>query len=97
VIQEAGKLSGQAWKLQEFSSSFYYSSVPCPVVHEWFLGWSPQTSILFGRGLHLEKLSYKLGSCVVCGQRIYSDQEFVKSAEGYCCGECLTEEDVVTA
>lgn len=45
----------------------------------------------------LEKLSYKLGSCVVCGQRIYSDQNFVKSAEGYCCEDCITEEDVVTA
>ncbi|MFB6242210.1 MAG: hypothetical protein ABEJ36_05425 [Candidatus Nanosalina sp.] len=45
----------------------------------------------------MEDLSYKLGHCIVCGQRVYSNQDFVKSADGYCCRDCLKEEDVITA
>lgn len=35
------------------------------------------------------KLSPKLGSCVVCGSKVYSDDLYIKAAEGYCHRRCV--------
>jgi hypothetical protein len=45
----------------------------------------------------LNLITQKLGKCAVCGKRVYKDEDYVKSADGYCCENCLTEEEMVTA
>ena len=45
----------------------------------------------------LSYVTQRLGNCVVCGERIYSDQKYVKSADGYCCEECINDEESVVA
>ncbi|MFB6116496.1 MAG: hypothetical protein ABEK10_03190 [Candidatus Nanosalina sp.] len=45
----------------------------------------------------LETLSYKLGACTICGKLIYSNENFVKSEDGYCCNDCLRDQYGVKA
>ncbi|WP_414838137.1 hypothetical protein ACK3SF_01915 [Candidatus Nanosalina sp. VS9-1] len=50
------------------------------------------TIILWEGSDNLNLISHRLGNCVVCGERIYSDKEYVRSSDGFCCKECLRED-----
>lgn len=39
----------------------------------------------------MEEFSQKLGSCVICGDRVHTDERYLKSADGYCHHSCLVE------
>ncbi len=42
----------------------------------------------------MSKLSQKLGQCVICGDRVFTDDSYLKAVEGYCHRNCLTETSV---
>lgn len=46
-----------------------------------------------GGDCNLNLIKQRLGNCISCGERIYSDQGYVKSADGYCCKKCLKEDN----
>ena len=37
----------------------------------------------------MKQVSDKLGICLICGQRVFSDDEHVEASEGYCHHNCL--------
>lgn len=39
----------------------------------------------------------RLGMCVICGKRVFSDDRFLKSADGYCHQSCITEAEILRA
>lgn len=39
----------------------------------------------------MPQLEKKLGLCVICGQRVFSDDSYLESSEGYCHRNCLSE------
>ncbi len=40
------------------------------------------------------RLSNKLGLCVICGDRVFTDERYLKSSDGYCHKECLSDASV---
>lgn len=45
----------------------------------------------------MSTLSEKLGICVLCGDRVFSDEQFLKSQEGYIHYECITQNEIIRA
>ncbi len=43
----------------------------------------------------MSQLSHKLGFCVICGDRVHSDDSYLKAREGYCHRKCITETSVM--
>jgi hypothetical protein len=39
----------------------------------------------------MPQLESKLGLCVICGKRVFSDDSYLEASEGYCHRNCLTE------
>lgn len=44
-----------------------------------------------------QSLSYRLGKCVLCGDRVFSDESFIKTSDGYCHRNCITEKTMLEA
>ncbi|MFB6209038.1 MAG: hypothetical protein ABEJ56_02760 [Candidatus Nanohaloarchaea archaeon] len=43
----------------------------------------------------MHKVSDKLGVCLICGDRVFSDENHLKATEGYCHHSCLTDASVM--
>lgn len=39
--------------------------------------------------------SSRKGHCVICDGRVFSDEEYIESSEGYCHVKCLMESSVI--
>ncbi|MFT4867678.1 MAG: hypothetical protein ACI9LV_000279 [Candidatus Nanohaloarchaea archaeon] len=39
----------------------------------------------------MENISDRLGICLICGQRVHSDESHVEAAEGYAHHNCLAD------
>ncbi|MFB6214215.1 MAG: hypothetical protein ABEJ07_06695 [Candidatus Nanohaloarchaea archaeon] len=39
----------------------------------------------------MTQLSQKLGLCVICGDRVHTDGNYLKTSDGYCHRNCVTE------
>lgn len=46
------------------------------------------------RGEFLASVTRKLGICVICGDRVFNGEHYLKSADGYCHRGCLTDAGV---
>ncbi|MFB6145292.1 MAG: hypothetical protein ABEJ99_02180 [Candidatus Nanohaloarchaea archaeon] len=40
------------------------------------------------------ELKTRLGHCIICGRRVYSDESHLKTADGYCHRNCLADSAV---
>lgn len=38
----------------------------------------------------MSNVAKRLGNCVLCGDRVHTDDNYLKSAEGYCHRGCIT-------
>lgn len=45
----------------------------------------------------MEQLHEKLGICVLCNERVHSNERFLKTAEGYIHYSCLNQTDMMKA
>ena len=39
----------------------------------------------------------RLGLCVICGNRVFSNERYLKSSEGYCHNNCVNEIQIMQA
>jgi len=42
-----------------------------------------------GSSLKTVNVSTRLGHCVICGNRVFTDERYLKASEGYCHHKCL--------
>jgi hypothetical protein len=45
----------------------------------------------------MPELTYKLGLCVLCGDRVHSDDQFIKTSDGYCHRDCISNKSAIKA
>lgn len=43
----------------------------------------------------MESVSDKLGICLICGKRVFSNDRHVEASEGYCHNNCLAETGLI--
>ncbi len=42
----------------------------------------------------VSEITKRLGRCVICGSRVYTDDKYLKAAEGYCHRACIADTSV---
>lgn len=45
----------------------------------------------------MRRIAEKLGNCVLCGKKVYTDHLHIKAVEGYCHQRCIFGDSTATA